>query len=45
MANIVFDKARVMAAVDAIAEQTMRMDMCGIGPAAWRTTACARSPA
>ena len=27
MANIVFDKARVMAAVDAIAAQTMRMDM------------------
>ena len=35
MANIVFDKAQVMAAVDAIAEQTMRMDMmwdwpCGV---------------
>ena len=27
MAGIVFDKARVMAAVEAIAEQTMRMDM------------------
>ena len=35
MAGIVFDKARVMAAVDAIADQTMRMDMmwdwpCGV---------------
>ena len=35
MASIVFDKAQVMAAVDAIAEQTMRMDMmwdwpCGV---------------
>ena len=35
MAGIVFDKAQVMAAVDAIAEQTMRMDMmwdwpCGV---------------
>ena len=35
MAGIVFDKARVMAAVDAIAQQTMNMDMmwdwpCGV---------------